>query len=572
MHVKIKMNVIQRVVILGLFFGGISSYSIAENYPSESKITQVTVYPGSARVTRQVHVNLSTGAHSLILENILPQLDENSLTVTGKGAADVKIFGAAIKRVYSKDAADQRVGELEALIEKLADEILMENQNLQILEKEIQYLDSVKLFSGQQVPKDLVTAIPSVESLEGVRSFLLERFMDVEKRRAAFRIKIRELQRQQVVAQRQLNELRSFGSQQQRQLVVDLECARQGKFTLDVSYLVSGAYWRSIYDARANYDEGEIELTSFGVIKQTTGEDWEDVELTLSTAQPTVSGRLPYVEPWIVQPYQNYAQGNMPASRAIMKQEASFEDGRGQIAGYMDALTANAPAEMEEDRQAMLAYSQVEQKGISITFKITRPATIKSDGAENKYPITSQILKAEFEYSSYPRLKPFAYLGSRVVNSKDIQLLAGEINLFLNGDYVGKSSIDNIGPEEEFNLYLGVDENVKVKREQISRKVDDVLLGGIKSPNRKTTIQNKLTVENFKNKKITVHLFEAIPVSQDERIKVKTFDVGFKQTDVDWEDRKGVWRWEFPLQPKGKQEIFYSFSVDHPREMTIPGI
>jgi len=111
-----------------------------------------------------------------------------------------------------------------------------------------------------------------------------------------------------------------------------------------------------------------------------------------------------------------------------------------------------------------------------------------------------------------------------------------------------------------------------VKREQISRKVDDVLIGSIKSPNRKTAFKYKLTVENYKGKKINVHLFEAIPVSENERIKIKTFDVSLKPKNTDWEDRKGVWRWEFLLEPKDKQEIYYSFSVDHPRDMNIPGI
>jgi len=569
MKSRIIIKVFQCVSILTALFVGISSYSFADQLPLKSKISQVTVYPGSARVTRQVQVDLATGAHSIILEDIVPQLDENSLMVTGKGAADVKIFGVAIKRIYSEKSADERVKELEALIEKFADDIVVENQNYQILQKESQFLDSVKLFSGQQVPKDLVTIMPTVESLEGIRSFLMERFEDVENKREAIRVKIRDYQREQVVVQRQLNELRSYGSQQQRQIVVDLECARSGKFTLDVSYLVYGAHWRAIYDARADYDKGEVELTSFGVIKQTTGEDWEEVELTLSTAQPTVSGRLPHVASWVIQPFQPRRERKV-ALRAAMEQDAFFENENGQVAGYMGSV--NAPAQKKLNKKAKLAYSQVKQKGVSVTYKITRLATIKSDGTENKYPIASQVLKAVFEYSSYPRLKPFAYLGSRVVNSKDIQLLAGQVNLFLDGDYVGKSSIDNIGPGEEFNLYLGVDENVKVKREQISRKVDDVLLGGIKSPNRKTTITNKLTVENFKNKKITLHLFEAIPVSQDERIKVKTFDLSRKPTDVDWEDRKGVWRWEFPLNSKAKQEIKYSFSVDHSRKINVPGI
>ncbi|OGX38498.1 MAG: hypothetical protein A3C36_02830 [Omnitrophica WOR_2 bacterium RIFCSPHIGHO2_02_FULL_52_10] len=559
------------IVLVCLCFLVKASAGGAENLTAPSKISHVTVYPGSARVTRQAEVNLSPGEHSVILDQIIPHLDENSLTVTGRGAAAVKIFGAYLKREHTKETADQRVQDLEEQIERLSDELQKESQSLEILRKETEYLDSIKLFSGQQIPKDLVTSMPSVENLEGVRGFLSSHYADVESKKEAGRVRMRDLQREQQVAQLKLNELRSSGSQQQRQLVVDLECAKAGKFTLEVSYLVYGATWRSLYDARADFNKKEVELTAFGAIKQTTGEDWEDVQLTLSTARPIVSGRMPDVMPWILQPYQP----PMPAQRAARMrdkggmQESSYEPYY-LTTNYAVRRSADAPAAMEEEAQ--LAYSQVEQKGVSVVYNIARPATVKSDGTENKYPVSSQALKADFEYSTFPMAIPSAFLGSKVVNAPDLQLLAGEVNLFLEGDYVGKSGIDNIGPGEEFQLYLGIDENVKVKREQISRKVDDILLGGIKSPNRKTTFEYKLTVENYKADAVKVNVFEAMPVAQNEQIKVKVMDVKPNPKDKDWKDRQGIWRWEFTLNPKEKQEILYSFSVEHPRDFNIPGI
>ncbi len=570
MHKQSTIMAVRSIVILSLLFFGTAQNVSAAELPSESKVTEVTVYPGSARVTRQANVDLSVGEHSIVFEDIVPQLDENSLTVTGKGVASVKIFGAYIKREYLKEEADKRVQELEALIQDLADQIQMENSNLDILRKEGEYLDSIKLFSGQQIPKDLVTTIPSVENLEGIRSFLFDRFTDVETRKEAVNIKVRELKKEKEVARRQLNELRGHSNKQQRKLVVDLECAKAGSFALDVSYLVRGANWRSVYDARADYDAEEVELTSFGMIKQTTGEDWKDVQLTLSTARPTVSGRMPYVSPWILQPNQPRKRKAGGFGRGMMKQAITSMADSVQYEAF--SLDEGMLTGMTPETEAMLAYSQAEQKGLSVVYKIVRPVTIKSDGAENKYPVSTQTLEAKFQYSSYPRLKPLAYLGSRVVNSEDFQLLAGQVNLFLDEGYVGKSSIDNIGPGEEFDLYLGVDENVKIERKQVLRNMDDILIGGIKSPNRTTTFEYKLKAENYKNKKITVILFEAIPVSENDRIKVKTMDVSRKPIDKEWKDRAGIWRWEFSLKPKEKEEISYSFSVDHPRDMNIPGI
>ena len=217
-------------------------------------------------------------------------------------------------------------------------------------------------------------------------------------------------------------------------------------------------------------------------------------------------------------------------------------------------------------------YATVEQKGIAVAYKLPRKATVKCDGSDNKLAISSQILKADFEYSSYPRAILSAYLGSRVTNAPELQLLGGRVNIFLDGDFVGISSIDNIGPAEQFDLYLGADENVKVKREQVQKTVDETFIAGIPSPTRKTTFRYKLTVENYKSKKIRVKLFEAMPVSEDDRIKIKIEKVSQEPAKKDWKDRKGVWLWELSLEPKAKQEIFYTYTVEHPREMQVEGL
>jgi len=79
-------------------------------------------------------------------------------------------------------------------------------------------------------------------------------------------------------------------------------------------------------------------------------------------------------------------------------------------------------------------------------------------------------------------------------------------------------------------------------------------------------------VENYKSKKIKVKLFEAIPVSEDDRIKIKINEISLEPDKEDWEDRKGIWLWELELDTQQKQEIFYTFTVEHPRDMLIEGL
>jgi len=247
---------------------------------------------------------------------------------------------------------------------------------------------------------------------------------------------------------------------------------------------------------------------------------------------------------------------------------------KAQILGMADMAmsTEESMPTASLPREAENLYAQASQKGISVVYKLTRKVTIRPDGSDQKVPVAAQVLLSNFEYSAYPKVVPLAYLTSRVTNAKDLQLLSGSVNIFLDGDFVGNSYVQNIAPGEEFDLYLGADESVKVKRELLEKKSDDVLIANIPSPNRKMTYKYKLTAENYKTQAGKLNLFETVPVSQDERIKVKVSQVSQDPQDKDWKDRKGVWRWQLQLAAGGKAEIFYTVVVEFPRDMTVEGL
>jgi len=562
--------------LMVLVFISLATSSFADVLELPSKISAVTVYPGSAHLTRTITLDLPAGDHTIVFNKITPPLDENTLSVSGEGNAEVKIYGGYIKQEFLEQTPDDRVKEFQQKIQGIDDEVLVQNSSSQVLDQKTEYLNSIKLFAGGQLPKDLVTSMPSVENLKGVGDYLASELANIEKQKNDIRIKLRDLNNERNTLAIKMSAVSGNFNNVQRRLAVDLGCAKAGKFTLNVSYLVNGANWRPLYDARTDIAKSEIQFTSFGVVKQSTGEDWQDVNLTLSTAKPNLGGRMPYVNPWILSAYveQKLSAVPVPAmAKSITGQAVQYE------AYYQstDYAIDRQSSELKENRvvttPAEMAYSQVAQNGLSVTYKIARPVSLKSDGSENKFPIATQVLKSEFEYSGYPKATELSYLGSEVVNSKELQLLAGQVNLFLEGDFVGKSDIQNVGPGEKFSLYLGVNENVKVKREQIEKKVNDILIAGIPSPNRTTTIKMKITVENYENRKIKYNLFESMPTAQnDKQIKINVNDVNPQPFKKDWDDRKGVWQWIVELEPKAKKEITYTYVVEHSRDMQVAGL
>lgn len=267
---------------------------------------------------------------------------------------------------------------------------------------------------------------------------------------------IREMKKKMEALERELAQIKGPAKKIKRTIIVELEVSKAGTLDLNVSYLVRGASWQPIYDARASFEKSEVELVSYGIVRQSTGEDWNDVEIALSTAKPSIGGRMPYVEPWflrIYQPQRAMKEWRISNNMALTEQYAAFTPVKDKGIGGVE-----------------VEYATAEEKGIAVVYKLPRKGTVKADGSEHKLPVSTQTLTAKFQYSTYPRVAPYAYLGSRVTNAKDLQLLAGRVNIFLEGDFVGTSSIDNIGPQEEFDLYLGVDENVKVKRELMEKE------------------------------------------------------------------------------------------------------
>ena len=546
-------------------------FAYAADVTASSHISEVTVYSSSAFVTRSAQVELKSGDTRVVFADIIPEIDENSIRVKGKGTAEVKILGAQMKREYTEEAPVARVEQLESEIQTIVDQNARSENEKRVLAEEKQYLDSVRLFANQKIPEDLVTKMPSAQDLEATLNFLDVKLKANFTRGQEIDIAVRESQKKLEVLRHELEEISDSGRKIKRSIIVEIEVVKAGSLSLDLSYMVNGASWNAVYDARADFEKSEVELVSYAVVRQSSGENWENVDMVLSTAQVTSGGNMPEANSWFIRPYQPPApvQREMMYARKVRSESrAAMEDASGAGTVVSQMLAVAAPVSMPAEN----LYAQAEAKGVSVAYKLSRKATVKTDGSDYKLPITSQRLKSNFEYSAYPRAAAMAYLKSLVTNAKDLQLLGGRVNVFFDGDFVGTSSFESIAPGQEFDLYMGADENVKVKRELLEKKTDDVFLGGIPSPTKKMIYKYKLTVENYKTKVSRVNLFDAIPVSEDERIKVKVSGLSLEPKQKDWKDRKGVWRWELQLEPKGKQEIFYTSTVEFPRDMRVEGL
>jgi len=467
-------------------------------------------------------------------------------------------LGLDIEKIFLETPREEKRKKLEEEIQGLKDQDKALQNKIEILKTQDEFLKSIKVQMPEDISKKMLIQKPTVSDWQAILKFLninltknAQSRLDAEAKRRELKVKIKALERE-------LGKIRRGRILEEKSVLVTVEVTRMGILDLELSYVILGARWYPLYDARGQVASKEVELTYYGVVSQKTGEDWEDVNLTLSTARPVVGARHPEPSPWYLRIYEPIRR------KARLYQDDIKELGLGAVPEkevadkYKDVIKGGART------IAKPMISEVEERGISVVFNIKRREGIPSDGTPHKTTIDVKRLSlAELEYSSIPRLSPYAYLKATIINDADYPLLAGKVNIFSGADYIGTSRIDTIAPQEECELFLGVDEGIKVKRELISKKT--------KSSGKKqeTTYAYKIEVENYKKEKETITIIDQIPVSQDSRIKVKLLEMSEEPTE---EIEQGIIKWRFDLLPKGKKEITFSFSIEYPSGVRIQGL
>jgi uncharacterized protein (TIGR02231 family) len=342
-----------------------------------------------------------------------------------------------------------------------------------------------------------------------------------------------------------------------------LEVSDSDEPQLELSYHVSGVSWRPLYDLGLTGET--LTLGYLAEITQRTGEDWPETDLAVSTTRQGRHQTLPELEPWYIgkagpppRPREMMIARSaaMPASYGGSEAAAETAPGR-MLAG----MPMQAPAP-----QAMAPLSaEVDEAGAGLLYRIPRPLAVPSDGSPHKTSIASIELEATLDHLAVPALAPEAYLRATVTNSSRLLLLPGPARIFHDGQFVGETAIETVASGEEFELQLGVDDQIRVERELRRRTTSKAVLGG----SRTIDIAYEITVENHRPVKARISVKDHIPVASDGDIKVR-----LRETAPDPAERTdlGELTWTLALDSGKTGSVKYRFTVDHPASVTLTGI
>ncbi len=504
-----------------------------------SKITEVVVYADRARVSREVSVDVPAGDSQFDLTGLPADLDDNSVGVSIRAGSSVTIRGMDVQREFLSGNADARSSDLLKQLEQLQNQQRALQSQKSVLEDKREFFRKLntggdrndkQVFSSDELKK-------LYELYSGELTTIAAAFLDVD---AAERKLNPEIER----VQAELSQLSQ--KKEQRRVSVSVQSPAATQLHVELRYVVHNASWLPTYEARVDTSSGKVSLSYDAMIRQRTGEDWENARLTVSTARPEKNDQMPELEPR----YLRFSQPvPLPAPRSALKSEA----GKATIA------PTPGQAVRDEDVQAEVESAQLESNGLSVTYRVAAPVTIPADGQAHRTNLTQIELNGNLSYVATPKLELAAFLKDHLKNTSPDPLLPGKVNLFRDGDLIGSLSLAQVPAGAEFDLFCGRDDAVKIEYKELVNRDSEV---GILSHRKQNQRKYQIAIQNFRKNPLKLTVYDQIPVSQDNDINVTAGQYSIKPTSVDKDIGKITW--DLDLGPGEKKQIEFDYTTEWP--------
>lgn len=543
-------------------------------------ISKVTVYRGQALVTRGININLPPGASELIVKNLPAMIVPES--IYAQTLDDIKVLSVRYRQKAVREATREEVKKLDAQIEDVKYKLKCADRDYKHFEHYSKMFDELKNFTITAAKNDLNRGLLIFEPIEKLTGLIEDKSFEYHKHKTELEDKMDELQKEMELLQRKHSELMAGSSRTEREAVLFLSGAGGKKVSLELSYLVNGANWQQQYNLRANPKQSNVLIEYNAVVNQTSGENWNGVALSLSTAEPTTVAAPPILEPMLVG--LSHPAPTQQAEQLFADQIQQFR--RGRKDNIKKGIAANeelnrwavqnqlfffnaAQSQVREFQQKMAEITRTE--GVSVTYDLPGRLTLPSRSDQQLVTIASITARADFTLIAMPLITDYVYLQAELLNDSDTVLLPGQASIFRNGEFVGKSQLPQVTIGEKFTAGFGIDSQVQVTHELDDKKTR------IQGGNRIDTYNYRIALSNYKNSAVELRLLDRLPYTDNSSIKIE-LDKTEPQLSKDAEylrksRKKGILRWDIKLAPNTVDRdatiIKYSFTMEYDRNMQI---
>jgi len=525
----------------------ISSPVFAQQTPIEvaSEVERVSVFLQGAQVFRVAEARVPAGKSVLKFIRLDPDLNPESIQFNAEEG--LMVLGVSHSRNYLEEPfATEEASRLKALIKVKRDSVKLEQAMIEVYNQE-----EIMLMANQSIGGS--TSGVELGRLESAANFFRQRLTEINQqvlvrnsRVATLNEEIQELQNQ---LQRRVAEQRSLYVSE---LEVTINAASSGVRDFELNYVTGRARWSPLYDLRVSDIDSPLELFYKAEIAQATGEEWENAQLVLSTADPRQATVKPNVRTRRVGFYNPRENRRRALEDRLSKIPAR---------ALSEEMAAEPAADLAMEGLPSAPPVQTRSNTTTTEFEISEPYTIESDVDPTLVDIARHELDPEYEYYAAPALSEKAFLTARLTGWESLNLLSGSSNLFFNGTFLGQTFLDMENVSDTLDLSLGTDQGIVIERKREEEFTRKQLLG-----NRKTDIYGfEIEVRNNKSVPVSIVIEDQIPVSSDNQIEVDLQEEGGAAV----EEETGVLRWEEVIEPASTLTLNFRYSIRYPKGRTV---
>ncbi|MDZ7828745.1 MAG: mucoidy inhibitor MuiA family protein [Halofilum sp. (in: g-proteobacteria)] len=509
----------------------------------DSRIDAVTVYPGQlARVDRIARVDLAAGDGALVFEQLPASIESGSIRVAVE-SGDLRIGAVEVEREPVGESAREREQALREQIEALEASRQSALDRVAAANTQITFIEGLARLPQGEGAAEALTAGEGAANWSALWESIGSGSRAAHERVRAAEREAERLRQEIEVLQRRLQQLGRDREERVR-VSVAYGAAAAGEARVRLAYRVSGPRWVPLYQTRLDTSEERLEIVRSARVMQATGEDWTDIRLALSTAQP-VRGDRPEPQPWWI----DLAPEVRPAAKAESRASADL------AAGY-------AP-EQEKAQGGRTINAE-----FAATYEIAGRVSVPATNQPRELQIAADVLNAEIGAQVFPQQDRRVWLTASATWQGAGPLPSGEVTRFRDGAYVGKGALRTWSPGEERELSFGVDPRVDVAFEPIE---DEAGESGWITTQSTLVRRYQLEVTNRHGRVLPLTALFRVPVARNEKITVEEL-LPSPPARRNVDDRKGVHAWDFTLGAGESKRIELGYRVSYPEGRELSGM
>ena len=542
-----------------LFTALCATFATAKDITVDAEIQSATVFLQGATLHNTASADIPAGVSTITVSKLSPQAVQQSLQVAGAGDFTILDVRFAVNYLTKHENAsrwqelEKQRKDLLAQQQTLNDEIAVYKMDEELLKKNME-------LSGKN------QAITMVE-LEKTANFYRSRMLDNKQKLQQKQTQLETLNEKLRDIQKQLQNVKK--DVPTGEVFVTVSSKKAQKAELFVSYYMSSASWTPLYDVRAKDVNNDLEITYKARVMQHSGISWKNIDVTLSTGNPSLSGTAPELQKWIVRQqnekrktqYKRAEYGSQTANGAVANddyEEISSYDG---FADEKVVKIGYASAKPEEAKKATYTFSTTTESTTTIEFAISEKLTVESGGEGALLSINKHQVPSLFKYISVPKLDTDAFLQAKITNLEQFNFLAGMANIYFQGTYVGETFFNPQQTNDTVALSLGRDKNISVERKAITNFNERSTFG----QKRKEAFAWEISVRNGKQTPIAIQIIDQIPISGQSEIEIS----GVQHPGAALDKDSGKVTWDFSLDKGETKKMELRYTITYPKNWLI---